>query len=66
MRVLNIVCGLAVLLNALHMGHAVHRFLAFAAHEGMPGALMWAGAAAAVVVAISSFVGGCLLLRRSE
>ena len=43
MRVLNTVCGVAVLLNALHMGHAVHYFLTIAAQESMHGVEMWAG-----------------------
>jgi hypothetical protein len=64
MRVLNTVCGVAVLLNALHMGHAVHYFLTIAAQESMHGVEMWAGVIAAVIVGILSFVGGCLLLRQ--
>jgi len=64
MRVLNTVCGVAVLLSALHMGHAVHYFLTIAAQESMHGVEMWAGVIAAVIVGILSFVGGCLLLRQ--
>jgi hypothetical protein len=56
MRVLNIVCGVAVLLNALHLGHAVHH-LTIAAQEGMHGTAMWAGMTAAAIVGILSFVG---------
>jgi hypothetical protein len=53
MRVLNTVCGVAVLLNALHMGHAVHHFLTIAAQEeSMHGVAMWAGVIAAVIVGI--------------
>ena len=64
MRLLNILSGFAVLLTTLAYGHLLHRFLVDAPHDANPA--FWAGLAAAVGVAILSFIGGCLLLRRSR
>ena len=65
MRALSIVCGIAVLINALHLTHAIHHFFTIASREGTPVAFLWLGTGFAVLIGILSFIGGVLLLRRA-
>jgi hypothetical protein len=66
MRILNILSGIAVLLTTLAFGHLLHHHFVHASHEDAQSFAFWASIATAVVVGILSFIGGCLLLRRSR
>lgn len=61
MKVLRVLCGIAILLNALHLGHAIQHFYEMDPNHS---AGFWAGVVIAVLVDVLSFIGGCLLLRR--
>jgi hypothetical protein len=63
MRVLNIMCGVAVLFTTLAFGHLLHHHAMNAGHGDLA---FWAMFSVAVIVAIFSLIGGCLLLRRSR
>jgi len=66
MRTLKIVCGIAVLLNSLHLAHAVDHFSHQAVRDGLHGLALWGSIALVAVVGVLSFVGGCLLLKRTQ
>jgi hypothetical protein len=59
MRALKIVCGVAVLLVAMHMIHGIHHVVS----NGVHGTGMWALVAFAAIVDVLAFIGGVLLLR---
>jgi len=66
MRILNFVCGVAVLVMTLHFTHLLHHFLL---HNSDPSArtlAFWAGFSGAILMGVLSFLGGCLLLRRGR
>jgi predicted small integral membrane protein len=66
MRILHVVCGIAVLLNALHLTHAIHHFSSAASSQDVQSPFFWAGIATASLVGTLSFIGGILLLKRSR
>jgi hypothetical protein len=66
MRALNIICGIAVLITTVHLGHGVHHFFGMAAQDGLHGLAFWASVALAVVIGALSLTGGCLLIRRAR
>jgi hypothetical protein len=66
MRALNILCGVAVLLNSLHFVHAIDHFSHQAGRDGFHGPGLWTAIAAAIVIGMFSFVGGFLLLKRAR
>lgn len=63
MRVFKIICGLAVILMTLHLGHGVHHFYAHHGHDGMHGVALFAAMGAAILMGLLSFIGGCLLIK---
>jgi hypothetical protein len=63
MRILNILCGLAVLFTALAYTHLLHHHFLGEPHRD---AAFLAGWAALAIVEVLSFIGGCLLLRRGR
>jgi hypothetical protein len=61
MRMLRIIAGIAVLLNALHFVHAIHHFYTSQTTNG-PGT--WAVILGAIAIDLLTFAGGFLLLRQ--
>jgi hypothetical protein len=63
MRILKILCGFAVLLNALHLIHAIQHFYSLDPVHGLG---FWAGTAFAAVIGILCFIGGYFLVRSAR
>jgi hypothetical protein len=64
MRVLNIVCGIAIIIAALHLVHGVHHFYEHAQREGTHSLGPWAGLAGAALMIVFSLIGAVQLFRR--
>ena len=63
MRALSIICGIAVIITTVHLGHGVHHFYSHNGHDGMHGAALFAAMGAAVLMGVLSLIGGCLLIK---
>jgi hypothetical protein len=59
MKALRIVCGIAVLVTALHFSHAIHHFILFGAIRSGG---VWVEFAVAVGIDLLAFLGGLMLL----
>ena len=62
MRILNIVCGIAVIITTLHLAHGMHHFLSATSHEGPHGLALYSIMTTAAVIWLLSLLGGCLLI----
>ncbi len=62
MRTLKVLSGIAVLFATLAFGHIIHHHLMHADHRDLA---FWVLVGLAGVVFVFSFIGGCLLLKRS-
>jgi hypothetical protein len=60
MRVLKILSGIAVLLNSVHLAHAMHHFYALDPQHNLA---FWAGMVLAILIDLLCFVGGYMLLK---
>jgi hypothetical protein len=60
MRGLKILCGISVLILAVHMAHPIHHFVGMR-HE-MPASYFWGILLVGVVSELFSFVGGIFLI----
>ena len=65
MRVLKIVCGIAVIITTVHLAHGIHHFHSHAMHDGFHGIALWGSTALAVAIGTLSLIGGVLLIVRN-
>jgi hypothetical protein len=66
MRILSALTGIAVLFTTLAFAHLMHHHFMGATSADHQSPAFLAGFGLAVVVEILSFIGGCLLIRRSR
>lgn len=64
MRILNIACGIAIIIAALHLVHGVHHFYGHMQREATHGLGPWAGLAGASLMILFSLIGAFQLFRR--
>ncbi len=64
--ILNMVCGVALLIMTLHLPHLLHHFLHPNADPSARTLAFWAGFSGAIVLGVFSVLGGCLRLRRAR
>ena len=66
MRILNILCGIAVLMTTLALAHLIHHHAGHASSSDFHSPAFLASFVAAIAAAILSLIGGCLLIRRAR
>jgi predicted DNA repair protein MutK len=66
MRILNVLCGMAVLFTTLALAHLIHHHAGHASSSDFHSPAFLASFVAAIAVAILSLIGGCLLIRRGR
>jgi hypothetical protein len=66
MRILNLLCGVAVLLTTVAFAHLLHRYYASAGPDAFQNPVFVVGFSFGVGVGIFSLIGGALLLRRAR
>ena len=64
MRVLNIACGIAIIIAALHLVHGVQHFYGHMQRDGMHSLGPWAGLGGAALMIVLSLIGAVQLFRR--
>lgn len=64
MRVLNIICGIAVIVAALHLVHGIQHFYGHMQHDGMHKLAPWAALGGAVLMIALCLIGAVQLFRR--
>ncbi|MGB7844825.1 MAG: hypothetical protein WBL63_04360 [Candidatus Acidiferrum sp.] len=66
MRILNILCGIAVLFTTLGYAHILHHHFHHEPHEAFHNPVFWAVALATASAGILSFIGAILLFKRAR